>query len=254
MFTVIRAIVTITNFYLMLNIHYLFIFYFQHRLLLFYHGHTLIEVKLTISDWFNSLQLHKICRRCNWIWPWCDYCPFLHTFLTIHNNFAEILIVDTQSNIWRCKYVHCAFVRCKYLLLGDTFRDSGSGSKYVEKWRDSLEAVDISVKHEIKCMWRLKWANKFFAEFALYEYYWMYSTEDSIRHRILHRIFLKHDLLHNNNHNTTATNLQYMWDSLKQLNQFGEAIVRYPALFAKVVMVGRNELVEGHTTLRTMFN
>lgn len=43
-----------------------------------------------------------------------------------------------------------------------------------------------------------------------------------------------------------------VWDCLKQLHQLGEAIVAELALVAEVVMVGRNELAERHSTVRLM--
>ena len=39
---------------------------------------------------------------------------------------------------------------------------------------------------------------------------------------------------------------------LEELHQFGEAVVRDAALLAEVVVVGRDELVEGHLALRTV--
>ncbi len=71
----------------------------RHMPLLFYCLHTLIEVKPTISDRFNCLQLHNICRRCLWTSSWCDYCPILHKFFTLHCNFAKILIMDSLGNV-----------------------------------------------------------------------------------------------------------------------------------------------------------
>lgn len=46
--------------------------------------------------------------------------------------------------------------------------------------------------------------------------------------------------------------LDHMWNSLKQFNEFGKAIVRDATLAPKVMMVGRNELIEWHTALWVM--
>ena len=48
------------------------------------------------------------------------------------------------------------------------------------------------------------------------------------------------------------SHLQYMWNCFKQFDQLCKAVIGDSTLFAEVMMVGRNELVETHTVLRTV--
>ncbi len=101
--------------------------HFPHRLIymtLFYCGHTLVEVKLAISDRFNSLQYHKICPRClfsikNMILMWF----VVHSY----TNSSQFMITLPKYSSWihlKHKYVHCACMWCRYSPLGNTFRNS----------------------------------------------------------------------------------------------------------------------------------
>ena len=49
--------------------------------------------------------------------------------------------------------------------------------------------------------------------------------------------------------NFSSPHLNDMRYSLKQLHQFSESEIRNAALLSEMVMVGRDELIEGHLTL-----
>ncbi len=85
-----------------------------------FHEHTMIEVKLTISDRFNSLQFHKICRRCLWTWTLCNYSPFCIN----SSQFLNICQNTDHRFTWNVKYIHCPGACCKYLTIRWRFRSS----------------------------------------------------------------------------------------------------------------------------------
>ncbi len=54
-----------------------------------------------------------------WSWSWCDYCPFLHIFFTIHDNFAKILIIYclgmSFEHVWDNHILWITHVQCSHI-------------------------------------------------------------------------------------------------------------------------------------------
>lgn len=56
--------------------------------------------------------------------------------------------------------------------------------------------------------------------------------------------------LHRTKHIFFLTHQQYVWDRLEELHELGEAVVAELALATEVMVVGGDELTEGHSAVR----